>query len=259
MYINNGYLNNSLVDFKEKKKPLVVGCCGTYKMISRHSLTTYRPRGRVDYQIIYVAKGKAHFYFDKRNEEKDTIVHSGNIVIFRPKDYMKYIYYGEDKTEVYWVHFTGKEVKNLLRKFGIADDYRILNIGTSLEYTRIFKNMILELQTCNFEYEHMLTLQLSQLLILISRNLKLETNKGGREIDSSIEYAVKFFTQNYNKELSIEDYATEHGYSISWFMYIPTRQSTLHGVLVHDFRRYSARFPVISACGLFRYRYSGFC
>lgn len=43
------------------------------------------------------------------------------------------------------------------------------------------------------------------------------------------------------------------------FLYIPTRQSTLHGVLVHDFRRYSARFPVISACGLFRYRYSGFC
>ena len=42
-------------------------------------------------------------------------------------------------------------------------------------------------------------------------------------------------------------------------LYIPTRQSTLHGVLVHDFRRYSARFPVISACGLFRYRYSGFC
>lgn len=30
-------------------------------------------------------------------------------------------------------------------------------------------------------------------------------------------------------------------------MYIPTRQSTLHGVLVHGFRRYSARFPVISA------------
>ena len=43
------------------------------------------------------------------------------------------------------------------------------------------------------------------------------------------------------------------------YLYIPTRQSTLHGVLVHDFRRYSARFPVISACGLFRYRYSGFC
>ena len=30
-------------------------------------------------------------------------------------------------------------------------------------------------------------------------------------------------------------------------LYIPTRQSTLHGVLVHSFRRYSARFPVISA------------
>ena len=30
-------------------------------------------------------------------------------------------------------------------------------------------------------------------------------------------------------------------------VYIPVRQSTLHGVLVHTFRRYSARFPVISA------------
>ena len=30
-------------------------------------------------------------------------------------------------------------------------------------------------------------------------------------------------------------------------LYIPARQSTLHGVLVHTFRRYSARFPVISA------------
>ena len=37
-------------------------------------------------------------------------------------------------------------------------------------------------------------------------------------------------------------------------LYIPTRQCTLHGGLVHGFRRYSARFPVNSAL-LFRYLY----
>ena len=32
MYINSGYLHNSLVDFKDKSRPLVVGSCGTYKL-----------------------------------------------------------------------------------------------------------------------------------------------------------------------------------------------------------------------------------
>ena len=33
----------------------------------------------------------------------------------------KYEFYGKDKTEVYWVHFTGSEVKNILRKNGFTD------------------------------------------------------------------------------------------------------------------------------------------
>ena len=55
-----------------------------------------------------------HFHFDTVDNE--TIVPAGNIVIFRPKELQKYEYYGEDKTEVYWIHFTGSDVKNILRK-----------------------------------------------------------------------------------------------------------------------------------------------
>ena len=33
MYINSGYLHNSLLDFKDKTRPLVVGSCGTYRLI----------------------------------------------------------------------------------------------------------------------------------------------------------------------------------------------------------------------------------
>ena len=54
MYINSGYLNNSLVDFKDKTKPLVVGSCGTYRLYKHPRLPTYSPRGRVDFQIIYL-------------------------------------------------------------------------------------------------------------------------------------------------------------------------------------------------------------
>ena len=34
MYINSSYKNNSVIDFKDKSKPLVVGSCGTYRLSS---------------------------------------------------------------------------------------------------------------------------------------------------------------------------------------------------------------------------------
>ena len=115
MYINTGYLNHSHLDFKDKSRPLVVGSCGIYRLSGDPRMPTYRPKGRLDYQIIYIASGLGHFHFDK--PENETIVPAGNMVLFRPKELQKYEYYGEDKTEVYWIHFTGSDVKNILRSY----------------------------------------------------------------------------------------------------------------------------------------------
>lgn len=115
MYTNNAYLNNSTIDRKDKSKPLVVTMCGTYKLYTHPKLPTWRPRGRVDFQLIFIAAGKAHFHFD--NDEEETIVHAGHMVLYRPREPQKYEYYAKDQTEVYWVHFTGNNVTNLLRSY----------------------------------------------------------------------------------------------------------------------------------------------
>lgn len=52
MYINTGYLNHSYLDFKDKRRPLIVGSCGTYRLSGDPKMPTYRPKGRQDYQII---------------------------------------------------------------------------------------------------------------------------------------------------------------------------------------------------------------
>ena len=78
MYTNNAYLNDSHIDRKDKSNPLVVTMCGTYKLYTKPKLPTWRPRGRVDFQLLYVASGKAHFYFDK--DSTDTIVHAGHFI-----------------------------------------------------------------------------------------------------------------------------------------------------------------------------------
>ena len=110
MYINAGYLNNSRTDFKDNSTPLVVGSCGTYRLKTRPKLPTYWQKGRRDYQILYVANGKTHFWFDGREE----IVSAGHMVLYKPEEIQKYVYYLEDNPEVFWIHFTGSDVKNIL-------------------------------------------------------------------------------------------------------------------------------------------------
>ena len=117
MYTNSAYWHQTRLDFKDKKHPIFIGSCGTYRLYTIKKLPTHRPRGRLDYQLLYVASGKAHFYFDGKEE----IVSAGNMVLYRPKEEQRYYYYGADHPEVYWVHFTGNNVKNILRKYGIVD------------------------------------------------------------------------------------------------------------------------------------------
>ena len=95
MYINSGYLNNSKLPFKDKSQPLIVGSCGTYRLKAHKKLPTWAPRGRVDWQLLFVASGKTHFYIGG----KDQIVTAGHMVLFQPKEEQHYEYFGEDKPE----------------------------------------------------------------------------------------------------------------------------------------------------------------
>ncbi|MCQ5258583.1 hypothetical protein NE702_15845, partial [Mediterraneibacter faecis] len=49
---------------------------GSYRLKSVVKLPTHRPRGRLDFQLIYIPSGKGEFYFHGKNE----IVIAGNMV-----------------------------------------------------------------------------------------------------------------------------------------------------------------------------------
>ncbi len=140
------------------------------------------------------------------------------MVVYRPKEPQKYVYYGDDKTEVYWVHFTGSNVTNILRSYGISDDMRVINTGTSLEYTRIFKQMIQELQRCQINYEELLVLLLKQIFISIQRQMVKEYQSKNVFWDREMENAMQYFNDNYNTEINVKEYASSRGMSVSWFI-----------------------------------------
>lgn len=228
MYINSAYLHNSLVDFKDKSKPLVIGSCGVYRLRTKSILPTCRPRGRVDYQLLYVASGVGHFHFD--NAETDTVVPAGNMVLYRPKEFQKYEYYGKDRTEVYWIHFTGNDVKNILRNYGVTDTTRVFYAGTSPEYETLFTRMISELQQCKDGYEEMLELLFRQLLITTHRQFSQKRSISNEYLDREMSRAVQYFQEHYNREIRIDEYAASRGMSVSWF--------------IRSFRQYTGKAPM---------------
>lgn len=214
MYTNSAYLHNSLLDIVDKSRPLIVTSCGTYKLYTQKEFTTYRPKGRKDYQLIYVAAGKAHFEIDG----KDMIACPGNVVIYRPRQMQRYVYYGDEHTEVFWVHFTGGEVKQILRRYGIDDDVNIFYGGDHAEYRILFKQMIQELQLCRDDYEEMLEYIFRQILISVHRQQGHDDSKTVSAMAEEMDRAAAYFSEHYNEGILVEDYASMHNMSVSWFI-----------------------------------------
>ena len=141
MYANIAYLNNSIADFSDDSMPLIVGSCGHYRFHGEDVFHTRRPEGRQDYQLLYIASGRA--YFTVCGEEK--LLQAGNMVIYRPGESQDYVYYGEDLPEIYWVHFTGSRVQEILESYGIYKP--MFASGTAVVYGQLFYQMITELPT----------------------------------------------------------------------------------------------------------------
>ena len=224
MYINSGYLNNSRTDFKDNSTPLVVGSCGTYRLKTRPNLPTYWQKGRRDYQILYVANGKTHFWFDGKEE----IVSAGHMVLYKPEEIQKYVYYLEDNPEVFWIHFTGSDVKNILAYHGISLDEHVFYCGVLPDYKALFRKIIQELQLCRYGYEDYIASLFNDILLLVDRQ-QHEQKKATGDIQEQIERAAAYFNENYNTKISIDDYAESLHISTNWF--------------IHNFKQYAGMSP----------------
>lgn len=224
MYINAGYLNNSRTDFKDNSTPLVVGSCGTYRLKTRPKLPTYWQKGRRDYQILYVANGKTHFWFD----DKEEIVSAGHMVLYKPEEIQKYIYYLEDNPEVFWIHFTGSDVKNILAYHGISLNEHVFYCGVLPDYKALFRKIIQELQLCRYGYEDYIASLFNDILLLVDRQ-QHEQKKTTGNVQEQIERAAAYFNENYNTKISIDDYAESLHISTNWF--------------IHNFKQYAGMSP----------------
>ncbi len=212
MYINSAYLGEEHEEIVDIGKPVLVTAAGYYRVKTRKIIRTERPHGRQDYQLLYVAEGKAHFHF----QGVERVVPKGHMVLFRPGETQIYYLYAADKPETYWVHFTGGEVESLLDHYRMPREEAVFFTGSSADYQWLFRQMIQELQLRRANYEDLLRLNLSHILLIINRYMQ-EGHEVGSEMLNEIERATHYFNENYNQNINIGKYAEEHLMTANWF------------------------------------------
>ena len=216
MYINVAYVDEENPNLEDLSVPLRINNCGYYRVHTTPVIETPHPEGRNDYQLLYIAAGKGEFYF--KGSKEPTIVTKGNMILFRPSEPQVYYYYAVDKTEVYWVHFTGWKVEEYLERYELPHDENVFYTGVSPDYPWIYNQMIRELQLQRVNHEDMISLYMHHIFITINRYIK-ERRETKNDTINDIERAAHYFKDNYNKQISIEQYAEEHLMSVNWFIH----------------------------------------
>ena len=216
LYINVAYVDDENPNIEDLSIPLKINNCGYYRVHTTPVIETPHPEGRNDYQLLYIASGKGYFYF--KGSENATVVTKGNMVLFRPKEPQVYYYYAVDKTEVYWVHFTGWKVEEYLDRYELPKEENVFFTGVSPDYPWIYNQIIRELQLQRENYEDMIRLFLHHIFLTINRYIK-EGKQTKNDTINDIERAVHYFNENYSKPISIEQYASEHLMSVNWFIH----------------------------------------
>ena len=216
MYINVAYVDEENPNIEDLTVPLRINNCGYYRVHTTPVIETPHPEGRNDYQLLYIAAGKGEFYF--KGSKEPTIVTKGNMILFRPGEPQVYYYYAVDKTEVYWVHFTGWKVEEYLERYELPHHENVFYTGVTPDYPWIYNQMIRELQLQRVNYEDMISLYMHHIFITINRYIK-ERRETKNDTINDIERAAHYFKDNYNKQISIEQYAEEHLMSVNWFIH----------------------------------------
>ena len=137
-------------------------------------------------------------------------------------------HYLEDNPEVFWIHFTGSDVKNILAYHGISLDEHVFYCGVLPDYKALFRKIIQELQLCRYGYEDYIASLFNDILLLVDRQ-QHEQKKATGNVQEQIERAAAYFNENYNTKISIDDYAESLHISTNWF--------------IHNFKQYAGMSP----------------
>lgn len=205
-----GLANTNSIDDRLISAPLDINNAG-YTKIDTANISTYRPKGRNDYQLIFVKSGVCYL----KESHGETPVLKEHIIIFRPNEVQDYKFYKQDRTEIFWIHFGGTWVKELFCKLNI-DSLKIFEFPHGEIFINT-ANYIMNALRKNEPYCNLsCTAKLLELFYAIgNRDTEFTLPHGNSNIIDKISLDI---ANNYYLDISNEEYARKYNMSVSHFI-----------------------------------------
>lgn len=177
--------------------------------------TTIREQGRLDYQLIYIRKGKIHIHFI----DKTVTVGAGNVILYRPGEPQNYSYFKKDKYESVFIHFSGVFVERILEELNL-DKANIFPIYSIDEMNLLIEKLLPEHRLARKGHKILESSIILNILCIIARHetdeAEINTNK------QKIEKTLIKMESNITNNLSLKDYADELYLSVDRFSHLFT-------------------------------------
>lgn len=212
MISHSGYLVPDDVEYVSAE-PLTVLSAGHYRFVKMKYFHTYRPHGRADFQLLYVAGGTAKFTVGGETRQ----LKEGQAVLYRPHEKQDYTYVLEQHPDIYWVHFTGAEAEKLVDSLGLVS---FNSVGVHTRFGVLIENMIRELQFKRPLAEELTASLLRELLVRMARGCAEDE----RPHVAAVETAVAEIENRFTEPLTVAALAAQVNMEVCWFSRLFRRQ-----------------------------------
>lgn len=194
------------IGFEDRTKSFLINCCG-YQKFTTQNFSRTRSLGRLDYQLIYIFSGSGIFVLNGKEE----VISAGHLLLYPPHVPQIYSYFYKDKPEVYWIHFTGNSVDQILEKFQIHSGH----IGIHLQLKNLFQEIIMELQLKKTCFDAVTEALFTKMLALIHRSQT--DSKMDSKVGFQLDRLIIFLNQTYQNAWTVKDMAEFCSLSESYF------------------------------------------
>lgn len=198
--------DNDNMGFYDDKNYISVNCAGYYReddIAKLDDMNIERLNGRLDYVFCYVAQGRVNLTIN----ETTYVVEEGFFII-PPNVPHRYNNKGTNGSfEIYWVHFSGYNAENFLKKTGLTGSY-IFKSGVVEEIKSSVSTLVRELTFKFGFYEEVTQSLLMYIFSIAARQYHaMEKTFKGKTVDVRMQKTLEHIYLYYARDLSIQELA----------------------------------------------------
>lgn len=185
---------NAYSDSARVTDGISVKSCG--HIFAKKGREVFRPNGREDWLLFYIAKGKERFFLPE-----ESLGEAGSFLIYRPQEMQKHETVGTETGEFYYVHFTADESFRLPKLKSSV----LYHAAPTARLCDAFEEILLELQEKNDHYDRICNAKLLELIFLFARFA--EQNPAKRRDQSRMALVIATMNREYQKPFTLADFA----------------------------------------------------